>query len=69
MMMIPSSDVLHFDNNIPIFDMISNFKLGSNIAESGWTSPHDVTIKVRNGGFAQNESDTSIIFIDLIPKE
>ena len=50
MMMIPSSDVLHFDNNIPIFDMISNFKLGSNIAESGWTSPHDVTIKVRNGG-------------------
>ncbi len=69
MMMIPSSDVLHFDNNIPIFDMISNFKLGSNIAESGWTSPHDVTIKVRNGGFAQNESGTSIIFIDLIPKE
>jgi hypothetical protein len=48
MMMIPSSDVLQFDNNIPIFDLISNFKLGSNIAESGWTSPHDVTIKVRN---------------------
>jgi hypothetical protein len=70
MMMIPSSDVLPFDNNnMPSFDMISNFKIGSNVAESGWSSPHDVTIKVRNGGFEQNESDTSIILIELIPKE
>ena len=69
MMMIPSSDVLPFDNNnMPSFDMISNFKIGSNVAESGWSSPHDVTIKVRNGGFEQNESDTSIILIELIPK-
>ena len=64
MMMIPSSDVLPFDNNnMPSFDIISNFKIGSNVAESGWSSPHDVTIKVRNGGFEQNESDTSIILI------
>ena len=69
MMMIPSSNPFQFDNNIPIFDMISNFKIGSNVAESGWSSPHDVTIKVRNGGFEQNESDTSIILIELIPKE
>jgi hypothetical protein len=70
MMMIPSSDVLPFDsNNMPSFDMISNFKIGSNVAESGWSSPHDVTIKVRNGGFEQNESDTSIVLIELIPKE
>ena len=68
MMMIPSSDVLPFDNSMPSFDMISNFKIGSNVAESGWSSPHDVTIKVRNGGFEQNESDTSIILIELIPK-
>jgi hypothetical protein len=70
MMMIPSSQLSQFDNNIPIFDMISNFKIGSNIAESGWSSPHDVTIKVRNGGFTQqSESDTSIILIELIPQE
>ena len=69
MMMIPSSNPFQFDNNIPIFDMISNFKIGSNVAESGWSSPHDVTIKVPNGGFEQNESDTSIILIELIPKE
>ena len=69
MMMIPSNDVLPFDNNMSIFDMISNFKIGSNVAESGWSSPHDITIKVRNGGFEQNESDTSIILIELIPKE
>ena len=69
MMMIPSSNVLPFDNNnMPSFDIISNFKIGSNVAESGWSSPHDVTIKVRNGGFEQNESDTSIILIELIPK-
>lgn len=66
--MIPSSNPFQFDNNLP-FDMISNFKIGSNVAESGWSSPHDVTIKVRNGGFEQNESDTSIILIELIPKE
>jgi len=69
MMMIPSSNPFQFDNNMPIFDMISNFKIGSNVAESGWSSPHDITIKVRNGGFEQNESDTSIILIELIPKE
>jgi hypothetical protein len=70
MMMIPSNDVLPFNNNnIPIFDMISNFKIGSNVAESGWSSPHNITIKVKNGGFEQNESDTSIILIELIPKE
>ena len=69
MMMIPSNNPFQFDNNIPIFDIISNFKIGSNIAESGWTPPHDVSIKVRNGGFAQNESDTSIVLIELIPKE
>ena len=49
--------------------MISNLKIGSNVGESGWYSPHNVTIKVRNGGFEQNESDTSIILIELIPKE
>jgi len=69
MMMIPSNNPFQFDNNMPIFDMISNFKIGSNVAESGWSSTHDVTIKVRNGGFEQNESDTSIILIELIPKE
>lgn len=47
---------------------MSNFKLGSNIAESGWTSPHDVSIKVTNSGVSQNESDTSIVLIELIPK-
>ena len=69
LMMIPSNNPFQFDNNMPIFDMISNFKIGSNVAESGWSSPHDITIKVRNGGFEQNESDTSIILIELIPKE
>jgi hypothetical protein len=69
MMMMPSSNLFPFNNNMLIFDMISNFKLGSNIVESGWISPHDVSIKVRNGGFAQNESDTSIVLIELIPKE
>jgi hypothetical protein len=68
-MMIPSNNHFQFDNNMPIFNMISNFKIGSNEAESGWSSPHDVIINVRNGGFAQNESDTSIIVIELIPKE
>lgn len=67
-MMIPSNNPFQFDNNLS-FDMINNFKIGSNVAESGWSSPHDVTIKVRNGGFEQNESDTSIILIELIPKE
>jgi hypothetical protein len=70
MMMVPSNNPFQFDNNnMPSLDMISNFKIGSNVAESGWSSPHDVTIKVRNGGFEQNESDTSIILIELIPKE
>ncbi|HET7643426.1 MAG TPA: hypothetical protein VFK40_07945 [Nitrososphaeraceae archaeon] len=48
MMMIPYSQSFPFDNNLPIFDIVSNFKIGSNIAESGWSSPHDVTLKVRN---------------------
>lgn len=69
MMSMPSSNLFSFNNNIPIFDMVSNFKLGSNIAESGWISPHDVSIKVTNGGVSQNESDTSIVLIELIPKE
>jgi hypothetical protein len=68
-MIISSNNPFQFDNNMPIFNMISNFKIGSNVAESGWSSPHDVIINVRNGGFAQNESDTSIILIELIPKE
>ena len=68
-MIIPSNNPFQFDNNMPIFNMISNFKIGSNVAESGWSSPHDVIINVRNGGFAQNESDTLIILIELIPKE
>jgi hypothetical protein len=68
-MIIPSNNPFQIDNNMPIFNMISNFKIGSNVAESGWSSPHDVIINVRNGGFAQNESDTSIILIELIPKE
>ena len=68
MMDIPSSNLFPFNNIMPIFDMMSNFKLGSNIAESGWTSPHDVSIKVTNSGVSQNESDTSIVLIELIPK-
>ena len=67
-MMIPSNNPFQFDNNMPIFNMISNLKIGSNVAESGWSSPHDVIINVRKGGFAQNESNTSIILIELIPK-
>jgi hypothetical protein len=69
MMDMPSSNLFPFNNSMPIFDMMSNFKLGSNIAESGWTSPHEVSIKVTNGGVSQNESDTSIVLIELIPKE
>ena len=68
MMDMPSSNLFPFNNSMPIFDMVSNFKLGSNIAESGWTSPHDVSIKVTNSGVSQNESDTSIVLIELIPK-
>lgn len=68
MMDIPSSNLFPFNNSMPIFDMVSNFKLGSNIAESGWPSPHDVPIKVTNSGVSQNESDTSIVLIELIPK-
>jgi hypothetical protein len=69
MMMMPSSQSLPFDNNMPVFDIVSNFKIGSNIAESGWSSPHDVIMKVRNGGSnQQNESDVSIILIELIPQ-
>ena len=69
MMMMPSSQSLPFDNNMPVFDMVSNFKIGSNIAESGWSSPHDVSIKVKNGGLTQqNGSDVSIILIELIPQ-
>jgi len=69
MMMMPYSQSLPFDNNIPVFDMVRNFKIGSNIAESGWSSPHDVIIKIRNGGLTQqNESDVSIILIELIPQ-
>ena len=68
MMDIPSSNLFPFDNSMPTFDMVSNFKLGSNIAESGWISPHEVSIKVTNGGVSQKESDTSIVLIELIPK-
>lgn len=70
MMDMPSSNLFPFNNSMPLFDMVSNFKLGSNIAESGWSSPHDVSIKIKNGGLVQqNESDTSIVLIELIPKE
>jgi hypothetical protein len=69
MMDIPSSNLFPFNNSMPIFDMVSNLTLGSNIAESGWISPHEVSIKVTNGGVSQNESDTSIVLIELIPKE
>jgi hypothetical protein len=68
MMDMPSSNLFPFNNSMPIFDMVSNFKLGSNIAESGWISPHEVSIKVTNGGVSQKESDTSIVLIELIPK-
>lgn len=69
-MMESSSQSLPFDNNTPVYNILTNFKIGSNIAESGWTSPHDVTLKVRNGGLTQqNESDVSIILIELIPQE
>lgn len=69
MMNMPSNNLFPFNNNMPIFDMVSNFKLGSNIVETGWISPHDISIKVTNGGVSQNESDTSIVLIELIPKE
>ncbi|HEX5186983.1 MAG TPA: hypothetical protein VFV86_08845, partial [Nitrososphaeraceae archaeon] len=70
MMMKSSSQSLPFDNNTPVFNILTNFKIGSNIAESGWTSPHDVTLKVRSGGLTQqNESDVAIILIELIPQE
>lgn len=53
--------------NIPIFDVISNFKIGSNVIGQGWSSPVDIPIKVKNGEFAQKGADTSILLIQVIP--
>jgi hypothetical protein len=53
--------------NIPIFDVINNFKIGSNVIGQGWSSPVDIPIKVKNGEFAQKGADTSILLIQVIP--
>ena len=53
--------------NIPIFDVINNFKIGSNVIGQGWSSPVDIPIKVKNGEFPQKRIDTSILLIQVIP--
>lgn len=53
--------------NIPIFDVINNFKIGSNVIGQGWSSPVDIPIKVKNGEFPQKGTDTSIVLIQVIP--